>query len=301
MDLWQLKIFAKVVELKSFSQAGKAVNLSQPTVSSHIKALENDFGCPMIDRLGREMALTKAGEVLYAYARKIIALCEETQSALSDFNGKMKGRLAVGGSTIPGTYILPEIMGGFKKKFPDVVISLRIGDTQTTLEKILAGDIELAIVGAKSYKDNILQKKLLKDEMMLIVAKDEPWTATKQISLEMLTRLPFIVREAGSGTLKAIELNLANVHRSLSDLTIVAEMSSTAAVIEGIKNKVGVSILSPMAVSEALASGSLQAITIKGVSFKRSFYLTRHKHRHRSPICKAFSEFVLEKYVRTQN
>ena len=116
MDLWQLNVFCKVVENKSFSKAGDAIFISQPTVSSHIKYLEDYFGCVLIDRLGKEACPTKAGELLYEYSKKLLALRDETESAMSNLIGKVKGRLAIGGSTIPGEFILPGIIGEFARK-----------------------------------------------------------------------------------------------------------------------------------------------------------------------------------------
>ena len=106
MDLWQLLIFCKVVEFKSFSKAGRAVHLSQPTVSSHIKDLEDHFDCRLIDRLAKEALPTKAGLLLYRYARRLISLRDETESAMAAFKGKVKGSLNLGGSTIPGAFVL---------------------------------------------------------------------------------------------------------------------------------------------------------------------------------------------------
>ena len=124
MDLWQLKIFCKVIELKSFSKAGKAVNITQPTISAHIKDIESAFGCQLIDRLPKEAIPTKAGEILFHYARRIIALNDEAKTAISQFLGNIKGNLKVGGSTIPGTYILPKLIGEFKLKYPEINISI---------------------------------------------------------------------------------------------------------------------------------------------------------------------------------
>ncbi|MEJ2098208.1 MAG: LysR family transcriptional regulator, partial [Deltaproteobacteria bacterium] len=113
MDIWQLKIFCKVVELKSFSKAGAAVHISQPTVSSHIKYLEEFYGIKLIDRLAKEAIPTKAGELLYTYAKRILALRHEAESAMAEFQGNMKGKLTLGGSNSPGVYLLPKILGAF--------------------------------------------------------------------------------------------------------------------------------------------------------------------------------------------
>ena len=299
MDLWQLNIFCKVVELKGFSKAGNAVHLSQPTVSSHIKDLENHFECQLIDRLGKKAIPTKAGELLYRYARKLIALRDEAESAMAEFHGNIKGRLMIGGSTIPGEYLLPRHIGAFTANFPRVSISLEIGDTDKIIQDVLSGFLELGIVGAQASDKNIYQEKLIEDEMKLVVTADHKWAEKKSISPELLYKEPFILREAGSGTLKSIKLSFKEKGLSVEDLNIIAEMGSTEAVIQGIKSKVGVSILSTIAVAEALTAGTLKALTVNKLNLKRSFYLITHKHRSASPLCKTFITFLRKEFTLT--
>jgi DNA-binding transcriptional LysR family regulator len=292
MDLWQLNIFTKVIKLRSFSKAGEMIHLSQPTISSHIKALENHFGCRLIDRLTREVIPTKAGELLYKYAGKLIALRDETETAMSQFQGKIKGHLVVGGSTIPGGYILPGIVGNFVKNYPEVSISLIIGDTEKIIGDILSGELALGMVGAQTGYKNLFQEKLVDDEMCLVVPAEHPWAEKNHINLKKLLKEPFISRERGSGTLKSIQHSLDRKGCKIEDLNIILEMGSTEAVIQGIKSKVGVSILSTLAVFEALQAGSLKALSIDGLQLKRGFYLTKHKYRSLSPLSQAFIEFL---------
>lgn len=292
MDLWQLHIFCKVVELKSFSKAGKAVHLSQPTISSHIRDLEEHFGCRLIDRLARQAVPTKSGELLYNYARRLISLRDEAETALAEFQGRIKGRLAIGGSTIPGTYILPRLVGAFTRSHPEVTIALTIGDTEKIIEETLNGLIEFGIVGAKSKDKRIAQEKLVEDEMCLIVPAGHPWADRKTIPPSGLLTEPFISRERGSGTLKSIQASLGRKGVSMDAFNIVAEMGSTEAVCQGIKSGVGVSILSAIAVAEELQAGTLKALSIKGVDLKRAFYITTHKFRSPSPLCSAFLGFI---------
>ena len=297
MDLWQLNIFCKVVELKGFSNAGNAIHLSQPTISSHIKDLENHFECQLLDRLGKKAVPTKAGELLYHYARKLIALRDETEAAMAEFHGKIKGRLVIGGSTIPGGYILPKCIGAFTTVFPEVTISLIIGDTDLIIQDVLSGSSEFGIVGAKTSNKNIYQEKLIEDEMRLIVTSDHKWAKEKHISPDLMFKEPFIVREHGSGTLKSIKLSLKEKGYSSENLNIIAELGSTEAVIQGIKNKVGISILSTIAVAEELKAGTLKALTIKKLNLKRGFFLITHKQRSSSPLCNAFINFLKKEFV----
>jgi len=296
MDLWQLNIFCKVVELKGFSNAGNAIHLSQPTISSHIKDLENHFECQLLNRLGKKAVPTKAGELLYHYARRLMALRDETEAAMAEFHGKIKGCLVIGGSTIPGGYILPKCIGAFTTVYPEVTISLIIGDTDQIIQDVLSGSPEFGIVGAKTSNKNIYQEKLIEDEMRLIVTSDHKWAEEKHISPDLMFREPFIVRERGSGTLKSIKLSLKEKGYSSENLNIIAELGSTEAVIQGIKSKVGISILSTIAVAEELKAGTLKALTIKKLNLKRNFYLITHKQRSPSPLCNAFINFLKKEF-----
>jgi DNA-binding transcriptional LysR family regulator len=292
MDLWRLQIFCRVVELRSFSMAAKAVYLSQPTVSSHIKDLEDHFECKLFDRLGREVIPTKAGSLLYGYATRIIALKQEAENALADFQGKIKGRLTIGGSTIPGGYILPPLLGRFKEDYPEVVVTLVQGDTERIIRDTLEGNVELGIVGAKAQEVQLVQKRIIDDQMFLIAPGGHRWATKRYVGMSELIQEPFIMREKGSGTRKSIEQVLDKSGHSLGALNVVAEMGSTEAVRQGIKAGVGVSILSECAVAEELATGSLKKINVKGMSFKRAFYLTVHRHRTQSPLCRTFITFL---------
>jgi DNA-binding transcriptional LysR family regulator len=294
MDLWQLKVFCKVVDTNSFSKAGDAVYLSQPTVSSHIKELEESIGCRLIDRLPKKAVPTKAGELLYEYAKKLLALRDEAETALAEFQGMVKGRLAVGGSTIPGVYILPQIVGKFTRKYPAVKISLALGDTDVVIDKILSGELELGVVGAQAEDGSLDQDLLFQDEMRLIVPASHKWAEKENVGLDELQKEPFIIRESGSGTLKSIQRSFEQKGRSIRKLNIAAEMGSTEAVRQAVKADAGVSILSTLAVTEDVCAGRLKALKIRGLDLMQWFYVTRLKKRTPSPLCRSFFDFLKE-------
>ena len=296
MDLWQLHIFRTVVECKSFSRAAGIVHISQPTISSHIKELETHFGCALIDRLPKEAVPTQAGRLLYTYARRLLSLREEAEAAMAQHQGLLRGSLVVGGSTIPGTYLLPRVLGAFKSRYPGVRLALSIKDTAAIVSGVLEGTLELGVVGAAAREKHILQEKLVEDEMRLIVSSRHPWAGKERISLEALSGEPFIVREPGSGTLKSLEEELKRLGRGTGDFNVVAEMGSTEAVREGIKNGVGVSILSTLAVAEDLETGALCALSVGGLSLRRAFFLTRHRQRSLSPLAAAFIDTLKESF-----
>ncbi len=292
MDLWQLQIFCKVVELRSFSRASHAVHLSQPTVSSHIKDLEAHFGCRLVDRLSREVVPTKAGALLYEYARKIIVLRDQTESAMAEFQGTVRGHLVVGGSTIPGGYILPRHMGEFSHRHPEVRVTLVIHDTEEVIGRILDGRMEIGVVGARADDKRLVQEVLVEDRMKLVVRGDHPWSTKARIDLEALRSEPFIAREDGSGTRTSLLSSLSKQNITFDDFNVVAEMGSTEAVVQGIRGGLGVSILSPIAIEDALRAKSLVALDVEGIDLTRHFYITHHRHRTLSPQARTFLKYL---------
>jgi DNA-binding transcriptional LysR family regulator len=242
--------------------------------------------------LSKEAVPTKAGELLFGYARRMLVLKDEADAAMADFNGKIKGKLAVGGSTIPGTYLLPRVIGMFSKRYPEVKISLLIADTQQIISDVLAGIIELGIVGAKIHEDRIIQNKLVEDDLRLIIPANHAWSGKTSVSLKELLKEPFIVREPGSGTLKSLQQSLTQKKISLTDLAIISELGSTEAVCQGIKGGLGISILSTLAVSDDLQAGRLKALNVEGLNLKRNFYLIQHKQRTASPLGRSFIDYL---------
>lgn len=296
MDLWQLKVFVNVVNQKSFSKAGEAVFLSQPTVSSHIKELEEYFKCRLIDRLGREAVPTKAGEILYDYARKLLSLKEETEAGISAFLGNARGNLTIGGSSIPSTYIIPAILGRFARQYPEISLSVMTGDTSEVKNAIIRGEVEAGIVGAKVRGGATLlkQEKLIEDEMKLIVPSSHPWADRTCVDIEELLKEPFIGREKGSGTWDSISKAMADsgLNCSCDDLKISIRLGSNASVIQGVLNSAGVSIISTIAVKDYIDAGRLMALCVNGLNLKRHFFITTHRKRTLSPLALLFIDFM---------
>ncbi len=292
MDLWQLNVFVSVVENKSFSKASSAINLSQPTVSSHIKELEDYFQCRLLDRLGKITEPTKAGQILYQYAKDLLTLRDQAESTLHDFLGKLKGTMVIGGSTIPSGYILPKLIGPFSKQFPEVCVELIVGDTLQTVQGIKKGNIELGIVGARIDDPHICQEKWVADEMKLIVPSDHKWAEMPFIDCSELVKERFIAREKGSGTWQSIQKSMAHAGFDPEDLKITVTLGNTVSVIQGILHHVGISILSTIAVQDDINKGRLKALSVKGLDLDRFFYLTLPEKRTLSPICKKFIEFA---------
>jgi DNA-binding transcriptional LysR family regulator len=184
------------------------------------------------------------------------------------------------------------VIGRYTAEYPEVKVSLSIGDTRQVTEEVLSGNLEFGIVGARTKNQKLVQEEVATDKLRLVVPTDHKWAGKKQVTLENLLAEPIIVRERGSGTLQALLDSLAAAGHKSGSLNIVAEMGSTTAVIQGIKNKVGISILSTLAVESELQAGRLKALPVGGLDLQRSFYLTINKHRTLSPLCNAFIQYL---------
>ncbi len=292
MDLRQLEIFVKVAELGSFSKAADALYLTQPTVSEHIRTLEDELAVRLLDRLGRGAVVTKAGELLLAYARRMLAMQREARQAMDSFQGKMSGELLVGASTIPGEYVLPALIGRFKEKFPEISITLLIGDSQAVVDWVLEGRAELGMVGARLSQRSLEYRVLMPDEVVVVVPATHPWNGRTQVTLEELRAEPLLIRERGSGTRAALEAALAEAGTDFGAFRIVGEMGSTQAIKQAVKAGVGVSLVSKRAVEEECRSGVVWCLRVKDLKVARAFYLVTHRDRSRSPLAEAFRVFL---------
>jgi DNA-binding transcriptional LysR family regulator len=293
-NLRQLEIFCKVVELKSFSKAAEAAFLVQSSISERIGNLEKAIGTKLLDRLGKEVVPTKAGELLYKHAVLLMDMKRTARLEMENFLGLRQGNISLGGSTIPGEYILPKVIGHFNEKYPFISLTLTIADTSEIETLVLKGDLELGVIGSKSAHGNLTHYNLWRDELVLAIPAHHRWSEKKMISLKELSQEPFILRETGSGTLRIIGEYLKDSGLDgINSLRAVARLGTSTAVKEGIKSGLGVSILSLRAMETEIKAGILKTIKIKGLpAMKRTFYLIKDKRRIGSPLCLAMLEFL---------
>lgn len=293
LDLYKLEIFYWVAELRSFSQAAELLSLRQPTVSAHVGELEEALGDKLLYRVRGRVSLTPLGQLLMERAKNLLAFKRETVAAVEQFHGTLSGELWVGGSNIPGQYLLPPKLGAFVTKYPRVKPILRIGDSAGIIEDVLDGKVELGFVGFKGDNGRLSFEKIWHDEMVLAVPQEHPWTRRKSVQLSDLRSEKFISRERGSGTLRSFRQLLLK-HRQSPDelLNIAMELGSTEAVKEALMAGFGISILSRMSIRRELAEGSIVEVRIRGLTMQRDFYKVFHKDRLLHPIAQAFRNFL---------
>src|SRR5437867_81537 len=296
MDLRLLEIFCAVYEEGGFSKAGSRLHLTQPTISGHIKSLEEYFGTPLFDRLGRIIQPTAAGELLYEQSRFIQERKKSITERMSKFLNGLEGKLHIGASTIPGEYLLPPIIGRFHKAYPKVEISMAVSDTQSVLRDVERRRVELGFAGARLEDGDLQFEKFASDRLILVVPNNKTWAGINSISLKELLEVPLVVREPGSGTRAIFERKLLELRHTLGEFNIVAQLGSTAAIKQGVTANVGISITSSVAVQHETSCGLMKEVKIREIkSLERDFFIVRNRKRTPSPTCEALLEMVLGK------
>jgi DNA-binding transcriptional LysR family regulator len=290
MDIHHLKIFVAVYKNKSFTKASEELRISQPTISEHIKNLENSLDCRLYDRLGRSIMPTREADILYPKALQllddIIILKEEITAAST----KIKGKLVIGASTIPGAYILPRVAAAFKKEYPDVAFEILIEDSGRITDMVRGNEIFCGIVGARTDSRKLDFEPLIEDE--LILAASRQVLDRKTVTLENLEKIPFLQREVGSGTRQTFEDYAARAGTDIGKFNTVATLGSTSAIKQAVKAGLGVSVISRIAVQEELNSKVLQEIRIRNLRMKRNFHLVQQRKRTLPNQYLAFCHFL---------
>jgi DNA-binding transcriptional LysR family regulator len=295
MELNQLRVFCAVVEKKSFSRASEAVFLSQPTVSLQIGALEQELGTKLLDRRAREVGLTRTGEILYQYARRILQLASQAEHAIDQLKGLTKGVLALGASTIPGEYLLPSLLAEFKALHPAIEIDLHISDTQDVITKVLAHELELGFVGTRDKSDKLVFKSFAKDKIVLIVSAHTTPLHQNSLTVEQLKGIPFILRESGSGTRTTVKQKLLEKGIKEEELNVIMKLGSTAAVKHAVEKGPGVSFVSEKAIKNEVKLGTIKVVPVVDLELDRDFFIMFQRHRSQSPAADALLRFLEDK------
>ncbi len=292
MDVHQLRVFASVFKNKSFSKASEELHLTQPTISNHIKSLEDEFECKLFDRLGRTIIPTKEADVLYSHSMEIIEKADALKEAVGEVKKDLTGKLTVGASTIPGVYLLPRILKGFQNKYPSISVQICISDSIGIIKSISRHELLLGVVGAKLGNELINYFPLIEDE--LIAVSPPSFMKNNRMELKDFIELPMVLREEGSGTRRETEKFLETKRVTLENIKIAGIFGSTDAVKQAVKAGLGVTILSRLAVADELEHKILEEIKLTDVQMKRKLYVVTHKKRTLPHLYDTFLKHLLE-------
>lgn len=296
MDIHHLKVFASVYKHKSFSKAAEELYLSQPTVSDHIKALEEELNCKLFDRLSRRIIPTKEAGLLIGRAVEVIEKVEGIKELLGEFRKDLSGHLVIGASTIPGTYILPGLTVSFRRKNPSVLFEIVVSDSRAIIDKIAEHDLLIGIVGAKLEARQVHFEPFLDDELIAVAAG--AYEAKKSMGIRDIAKSPIVMREQGSGTRKEFEKILEREGLDPHQLNIVGIFGSTDAIKQAVKEGMGISIISRRSVKDELKCEMLREIKIKDADMKRQFYIITHRKRTLPHLYRTFVDYLLSQVAK---
>jgi len=289
INVHQLKIFHTVARSGSFSRAAAELLISQPSVSIQAADLERQFGTDLFGQVGTHVRLTEAGRVLDGYAARILALIDETRVAMDEVKGLRRGRLLLGATPTPGTYLLPALLGRFKEQYPSIEISLRLADTRRIQEMLLQHQLDLGVIGGSVSFPDLEAAVLLNDELVLVVAPSHPFAALPSVRVADLAGEPFILRERGSGNREAADEAL---HRAGVHVTPVFEVEGAEMVKQAVAANLGLSILSRCAVELEVAAGRLRIVPIEGLRIERAISLLSRRDPRLPRVAQAFLEMI---------
>jgi len=296
MDMHRLHTFCRVFELQSFSKAAHDLYLAQPTISSHIASLEKELGISLFDRFGRSVLPTQGGTVLYKHARQLIDLLQSTISDIQMLQGRVAGDLKIGGSTIPGHYLLPESVHAFKQRYPEVKLELRISDSQAIEEGVLNGELDIGVIGSAGLSPDVQSLPVMKDELVLIGTERFLGIKGKGLKAQDLESVPWVLREKGSGTRRAMEAGLQNIGLTVQHLDVAIVVTSTQAMLRCVRAGMGVSITSRLAFSESLGPKSdVFPVSIPDMRLERTFHAVYHAKRRMFPVSRAFLDLLQDR------
>lgn len=289
MHLKQLEVFVNVVKLKSFSKAAEAVYLSQPTVSAHINTLEDELDAKLIVRSTKEVYPSKAGKIFYQYALEMLNLRDMAMQEVKSYSTQVRGTLDVAASTVPSQYLLPRAMPSLIEKYPQLTLSIKQYDSVEVVHRIIDMDAEVGVTGAIFEKSGCVFEPVAEDRLVIITPNTPAFAALDgKITPDIIRANKFISREYGSGTRKESEIFLHSIGIDPQSLRISVQLQSTESVIQGVKNGLGLAIVSKYACEDCVASGGILAFDYESPDLSRSFYAVYRKNRPLSPAAEAF-------------
>ena len=281
MEFKQLEAFVAVVDYGSFSEAARRLYLTQPTISAHIRSLEDELHMKLIIRTTKKTTITAKGYQLYDSA---VRMLEIRNNLLENFTGAHKHMIDLAASTIPSSYLLPELLAAFGKTHPDVYFHSIQSDSSESISRVLDGTVDLALVGQNTRDESCVFIPFCHDELVIATPVTDHYLALKDRETPAIfhdfLKDPIILREKGSGTKKEMDLFLERTGITTGNL-----------------NGLGISILSSRSVNDLQKTKQILVFPLEEAAHKRSFYIVYSKNRILKPHVKQFVQFVRDYFM----
>lgn len=290
----QLDVFRTVARLGSYTRAAEAMHVAQPALSAHVAALQAHLGVALFERRGRGVALTGAGTEFLTYADQLLAMREKLARAAEDIRALRRGAVRIAASTTAGIYVVPPLLGTFHRRYPGLHVSLVVANRFTVLQRLSAGEIDMAVLGVLEGSERLTIEPFLPNWLVVVAPPGHHLLqrAVRQgpIPLSVLAAEPLLLRERGSGTRVDTEGIFA---RAGVPLQIGQELGSTGAIKVGVLAGLGLAVLPTEAIELHLATGELAILPVEGFPVRRDWHLVRLAQRDLSPAAAAIRAHLL--------
>lgn len=287
--LHQLKVFEAVARHNSFTRAAEELFLTQPTVSMQVKQLTKAVGMPLFDQVGKRMSLTQAGEELLKTCRQVFEHLDQFEMTIADLKGLKQGRLRVAVITT-AKYFVPRLLGPFCQRYPGIDISLQVTNHEHILNRLSENMDDLYVMSQLPENIEITSKPILENPLVVVAPSDHPLAKEKNISIARIGAEPFIMREPGSGTRKAVQTLFDE--RNIS-LKVRLDLGSNEAIKQAIAGGLGISVLSAHTLALEGLQSQLTVLDVEEFPIERYWYAVYPNGKQLSIVARAFLEYLL--------
>jgi len=287
--LHQLKVFKQVALTMNYTKASQQLGLTQPAVSIQLKQLENNIDLPLFEKIGKKLFLTPAGQELNNFCDELFARFDSMDMTLSALKGSLEGDFSLA-AVSSAKYFTPHLLGAFHKRYPKVNLDLDIVNREQMIQRLQENKDELVIMGLVPESMSLTCHPFVDNPIVIVASPNHALAGKKNIKLAELSKHPFIFREKGSGTRKALEDFLQSHQLTLQPNMV---LGSSETIKQAVMADLGISALSRHSVTLELATNCLVELDVEAFPLLKSWYLVHHEGKHLSPIAQAFISFAL--------
>ncbi|HVF67429.1 MAG TPA: LysR family transcriptional regulator [Pyrinomonadaceae bacterium] len=292
LEITQLEFFIKVVEEGGFSKAAARVYRTQPAVSIAVKRLEEEVGAPLLDRSQKTPTLTEAGELIYEYARRIIALRDQARGAVAELRELRRGRVRIGANESTSLYFLPELILAFRRRHPKVKVEITRQASDRLPRELLERNIDLALMAYEPTDAGLTSFPVLRDEIVLVMSPKHHLAAREAVSVKELGEESFLAHNVRAASRRKVIETFARHH---TPLNIALELATIETIKRFVQKQVGIAFVPRMCVAEELERGTLATIPVRGLTYQRVIWASHRKGATLPHAAAAFVELLRSK------
>jgi len=275
VDINQLEIFLRSAETLNFSETAKQLHISQPTISHHIKALEQEMQVILFIRTNSGLQLTEAGRLLLPWAHRLVHDVNSMQAMMSSINEEVVGELRMACSTTAGKYVLPQLAARFCQHFPGVKVRILSCTPENVTLNLLEGEAHIGVLSREVVAPGLESQEFFHDTIVLVVPSNHRWAFRKVIEASELLEEPLILREETAGTRHVVLSELAKYDITLDDLNGFMELGNAEAIVRTVAAGYGIGFVSKLATACPLARGNVVELAVEGLNLQRTIYMAR--------------------------